>query len=68
VNVLNKQSRIAGQPTKGGRSACVLCEVLTILRLLKVASLRNIHRQSLGPELTLKYDLINERGTWDFVL
>jgi len=65
ANILNKQSRTADK----GWSPCLgIGRGANNSSLLKRISLRNIHRQSLGPGLTLWYDLSKEKGTRDLVL
>jgi hypothetical protein len=65
VNVLHKQSRTA---EKECPSSLGVGWGANNSSLLKLISLRNIYRQSLGPGLILWYDLSNERGTWNLVL
>jgi len=60
ANILNKQSRTAD---KGWSSSLGVGQGANSSSTLKHILLRNIHRQSLGPGLTLWYDLSNERGT-----
>ena len=65
ANTLNKQSRTAD---KGRSSSLGLGRGANSSSLLKRILLRNIHRQSLGPELKLWDYTSNERGTLDLVL
>ena len=65
ANILKKQSRVAEM---GCSSRLGVGRGAKNSFPLKRNSLRNIHRQSLGPGLILCYDLSNERGTGEWVI